>query len=195
MLQIDDSSFKHIARSDKDRAFQYLVDTFSGMILNACVNMVYNQEDAEDLTQEVFTSAYLGLERYEGKSKVSTWLYSIAINKSKEFLRNKNRQKRTGINVELEKQDSHIIPEPIINFNHPGVLFEEKERGEIFFSALEMLAENQKLAYRMHKVEGFSYEEIAETMGTSISSVESLMFRAKKRLKDLLSNYYEKNER
>ena len=82
-----------------------------------------------------------------------------------------------------------------MNFDHPGILLENKERGQIFFAALEKLAENQQLAYRMHKVEGMSYEEVAESMQTSVSSVESLMFRAKKKLMELLSDYYEKNER
>lgn len=194
-MHLDEQKFIEIVNKDKDKAFGYIVDAYSAMIFNACLNMVYNQEDAEDLTQEVYTAAYLAIDKFEGKSKLSTWLYSIALNKSKEFLRSKGRQKRSGIMVELEKQDSHFIPESVVNFNHPGVLLENKERGQIFFAALEKLAENQQVAYRMHKVEGLSYEEVAEALNTSISSVESLMFRAKKKLTELLSDYYEKNEK
>ena len=195
MLHLDESSFIKLASSDKDRAFSYLVDTYSAMVFNACINIVYNQEDAEDLTQEVYTAAYVALHKFEGKSKLSTWLYSIALNKSKEFLRNKSRLKRSGTTVELEKEDSHIVPVGTINFNHPGVQLENKERAAVFFQALEQLAENQKSAYRMHKIDGLSYDEIATILKTSNSSVESLMFRAKKKLQELLSDYYEKNER
>ena len=181
-MQLDDQSFLSLAKQNKERAFSYLVETYSGLVYSACLTTVRNKEDAEDVTQEVFTAAYLSLEKFEGKSKISTWLYSIALNKSKEFLRSKTRKKRFGIFTVLEKEDSHIVPEGTINRDHPGVQLENKERAAIFFEALDQLAENQKTAYTLHKVEGASYSEIAEIMETSVSSVESLMFRAKKRL-------------
>ena len=194
-MQLDDQSFIALAKKNKDRAFSQLVEAYTGLVFNACLNTVRNREDAEDVVQEVFTAAYLSLEKFEGKSKLSTWLYSIALNKSKEFLRSKTRKKRFGIFTVLEKEDSHFVPEGTINYEHPGVQLENKERAAVFFEAIDKLAENQKTAYTLHKVEGVSYAEIAEIMETSVSSVESLMFRAKKRLKELLSDYYEKNER
>ena len=66
---------------------------------------------------------------------------------------------------------------------------------EVLFNALDQLAENQKVAYTMHKIEGKSYTEIAELTELSVSSVESLMFRAKKKLQSLLKTYFEENER
>ncbi len=194
-MQLDDQAFIELVGQNKDRAFQALVDACSGMVYNVCLNIVLHREDAEDVTQEVFTAAYLALDKFEGKSKVSTWMYSIALNKSKEFLRNKSRKKRAGFQTELEREDSHIVPVQTINFEHPGVQLENKERAAVFFSALDKLPESQQNAYRLHKVEGLSYQEVAEILETSVSSIESLMFRAKKRLKELLSDYYEKNER
>jgi RNA polymerase sigma-70 factor, ECF subfamily len=194
-MELDDQSFIELAQKNKDRAFNYLVDQYSGLVFNTCVNLLRNREDAEDLTQEVFTTVYISLDKFEGKSKLSTWIYSISLNKSKEFLRSKTRKKRFGIFTVLEKEDSHFVPEQTINFEHPGVQLENKERAEILFNAIDQLAENQKTAYMMHKIEGISYSEIAEVLETSVSSVESLMFRAKKRLQELLTEYYEKNER
>lgn len=193
-MQLDDQSFITLAHENKDRAFSMLVDAYTGLVFNACLNTVRNREDAEDVVQEVFTVAYLSLDKFEGKSKLSTWLYSIALNKSKEFLRSKTRKKRFGIFTVLEKEDSHLVPEGTINYEHPGIQLENKERAAIFFEAIDKLAENQRTAYTLHKIDGMSYSEVAELMGTSVSSVESLMFRAKKRLKEFLSAYYEKNE-
>ncbi len=194
-MQLDDQSFIQLAHKNKDRAFNQLVEAYAGLVFNACLNTVRNREDAEDVVQEVFTAAYLSLEKFEGKSKLSTWLYSIALNKSKEFLRNKTRKKRSGVLTVLEKEDSHMVPTGTINFDHPGVQLENKERAAVFFAAIDKLAENQRVAYTLHKIDGISYAEVAEIMETSVSSVESLMFRAKKRLRELLSDYYEKNER
>ena len=92
-MKLDDQSFIELAQKNKDRAFSILVDSFSGKIFNTCINLVRNKEDAEDLTQEVFTAIYLHLDKFRGKSKLSTWIYSLALNKSKEFLRKKNQKK------------------------------------------------------------------------------------------------------
>lgn len=194
-MQLDDQAIIDLVRSDKDRAFNYLVENYTRMVFNTCVQLLRNREDAEDLTQEVFTTIYLSLDKFQGNSKLSTWMYSIALNKSKEFLRSKTRKKRFGIFTVLEKEESHTVPTQTINFEHPGVQLENKERAKILFDAIDQLAENQKTAYILHKIEGVSYEEISTIMDTTVSSVESLMFRAKKRLKQLLSDYYEKNER
>jgi len=195
MMHIDDQSIIALVEKNKDRAFQLLVDAYASKVFNTCINLLRNKEDAEDVTQEVFTAVYLSIESFSGSSKLSTWIYSIAINKSKEFLRSKTRKKRFGFMTTLEKEDSHALPSATIEFDHPGVLLENKERTEILFRAIDQLAENQKIAYTMHKIEGLSYTEIAEAMETSISSVESLMFRSKKRLQEILKNYYEQNER
>jgi len=194
-MHLDDQSFIELSRKNKDKAFSYLVDAYSSKVFNTCINLIRNKEDAEDVTQEVFTAIYLSINSFGGSSKLSTWIYSIAINKSKEFLRKKTRKKRSGFMTTLEKDDSHIVPTATIEFNHPGVLMENKERTKILFEAIDQLAENQKIAYTLHKIEGKSYTEISEITELSVSSIESLMFRAKKKLQLLLKTYFEENEK
>lgn len=190
-MHLSEEDFLTLLFRDKERAYHYLVSRYAEQIYNTCINTVRNVEDAEDLTQEVFTVVYLSLDQFQGKSKVSTWIYSIALNKSKEFLRKKTRQKRSGSHIEIDKPDATLTPDQIINFDHPGVQLEDKELAKVLFSALDQLADNQRLAFTMHKIEGYSYDEIAEKLNLSKSSVESLMFRAKKKLQELLKNYFE----
>lgn len=192
-MHLDDQSIIDLLSTDKDRGFNHLVDAYAGRIFNTCINLLRNREDAEDLTQEVFTTIYISIDSFEGNSKLSTWIYAIALNKSKEFLRKKTRKKRFGFHTEIEKEDSHFIPSQVVDFHHPGVALEDKERVNILFNAIDQLAENQRLAYTMHKIEGRSYQEIAEVLELSVPSVESLMFRAKQRLQKLLKKYYEEN--
>jgi RNA polymerase sigma-70 factor (ECF subfamily) len=78
--------------------------------------------------------------------------------------------------------------------NHPGVILENKEKSETIFFAINQLSDAQKVVFTLHKVDGKSYQEISDITEKSISSVESLMFRAKKNLQTLLENYY-KNEK
>jgi RNA polymerase sigma-70 factor (ECF subfamily) len=75
-------------------------------------------------------------------------------------------------------------------FNHPGVLLENKEKSATIFKAIHQLPEAQKTVFTLHKVDGKSYKEISEIMEKSLSSLESLMFRAKKNLQQQLEYYY-----
>ena len=86
-------------------------------------------------------------------------------------------EKKQRDNVELE-------------FNHPGILAENKEKAAILSQAIEKLPENQRIAFTLHKLEDLSYDQISEIMRKSLSSVESLMHRAKLNLRKELFNYY-----
>lgn len=194
-MELDELSFIELLKNSEERAFQLLVNAYSSQIYNVCLNLLRNQEDAEDVTQEVFTTVFLSINSFTGASKLSTWMYAIALNKSKEFLRKKNRKKRFGFMLRIDNEEKTSTSFTIVETNHPGVLLENKERTEILFSALDQLVDAQKEAYVLHKLEGLSYSEISEIMKVSVPSVESLMFRAKKKLQEVLKDYYEKNER
>lgn len=75
------------------------------------------------------------------------------------------------------------------DFHHPGIELDNKEKAAILFKAIQQLPENQKVAFVLNKVEGLSYQEVAEIMKTSLSAVESLLHRAKTNLKEILKNF------
>jgi RNA polymerase sigma-70 factor (ECF subfamily) len=181
-------------RQGDERAFQLLLNTFSEKIYNLSFSILQNQEDAEDVTQEIFIAVYLSISQFKGDSKLSTWIYRITVNKCQELIRKRSRKKRFGFTTSLEKLEFEKQHAENLTFMHPGIELEKKERSALVFSAINRLPENQKIAFTMHKIEGVSYEETAQIMNISLSSVESLMFRAKKNLKQLLGNYYEKND-
>lgn len=79
------------------------------------------------------------------------------------------------------------------DFVHPGVEMERRELSIILFKAIDQLAENQKTVYVLHYIEGLPQKEIAGIMKTSVGAVESLLTRAKEKLRKLLGNYYTKN--
>ena len=173
-------------------AFSSLLSLFSQKVYNLCLRILQNEQDAEDVTQEVFTTVYLSIHQFKGDSKLSTWIYRISVNKSQEFIRKKNRKKRFGFGVPIDKAESLL--EISSNFMHPGFELENQERGSILLAAINTLPENQKIAFTLFNMEGIPYEEIAQIMNTSISAVESLLFRARQNLKKKLSDYYEENE-
>ena len=122
------------------------------------------------------------------ESKLSTWIYKITVNKSLEYLRAKKRKKRFTQLRSLFYNDDSVIEIP--DFEHPGVIAENKERSKVIFKALDQLPESQRAAYTLHKIEDLSYEEIGEIMNKTVSSIESLMHRAKNNLQRYLHDYY-----
>ena len=174
--------------------FSNLIDSYQQKVFGTCLSFVPNKEDAEDLVQEVFLEVFNSISKFKGNSTLSTWIYRITTNKCLEFIRKQKTKKRTGFLKPLFSQDFSIDKTNYFTeFNHPGFLLEAKELNETLYRAISKLPDSQSLIFSLHKIDGKSYKEIAEITDRSISSVESVMFRAKKNLQKLLYNYY-KNE-
>jgi RNA polymerase sigma-70 factor (ECF subfamily) len=172
-------------------AFRSLVEEYQGKVVNICYRFLGNEEDAEDVAQEVFVEVYRSISRFRGDSRLSTWVYRIATTKSLDAVRRKRRKKRFGKMLRLFRvagsQEEAI---PIPHYDTPEKRLEDKERAEILRKAVESLAESQRVAITLNKYEGLSYTEVAEVMGTTVSSVESLIHRAKKNLERKLHAYF-----
>jgi len=176
-------------KDGEEEAFKELVEKYQDKVYNTCLGFVKNTEDADDLSQEVFIEIYRSINKFREESSLSTWIYRITVNKSLELLRRMKRKKRfgflTGSGEESVKRETRDL-----DFNHPGVLAENREKAEILFKAIDKLPEKQRIAFTLNKLEDLNYEQIAEVMGKSISSVESLLHRARTNLKKMLYNYY-----
>ena len=172
-----------------EEAFKTIVDTWQNMVYNTAIGIVQQAEDAEDITQEVFVQVYQSVSSFKGDSKFSTWLYRIAITKSLDHERRKKRKKRFAFVKNLFGEKSEEIYHPP-DFNHPGVMLDKKEDAAALFRVINKLPGNQRIAFTLHKIEGLSYQEVSEVMKTTLSSVESLMHRAKNNLRKNLENHY-----
>lgn len=180
-------------KQGEEAAFKTIVDTWQDMVFNTALGIVQNAEDAEDISQEVFVQVYQSVSSFKGDSKFSTWLYRIAITKSLDHERRKKRKKRFAFVKSLFGEESEVVIHPP-DFHHPGVVMDKKENAAALFQAINKLPDNQRIAFSLHKVEGLSYQEVSEVMNTTVSSVESLMHRAKNNLKKNLEDYYKENK-
>ena len=176
-------------KQGEEAAFKTIVTQWQDMVYNTILGLVQNETEAEDLTQDVFVKVYEAVRSFKGESKFSTWLYRIAVTRALEFLRSKKRKKRFGFLMPLFGDDQAVSVQPA-DFHHPGVSLDNKERASHLFRAIARLPDNQKAAFTLHKLEGVSYKEISEILGTTIPAVESLMNRAKNNLRKYLEDYY-----
>lgn len=175
-----------------ESAFRKLVDEWQHMVYNTALGIVQQEDDADDVTQEVFIQVYQSVSSFKGESKFSTWLYRITVTKSLDHLKRKKTKKRFAFVQRLfgNSHEESLHPE---DFNHPGVLMEQKEKAATLFKALEQLPENQRIVFTLHKLEGLKHQEIGDVMQISVTAVESLIARAKANLRRILKDYYNKN--
>ncbi|KOY52993.1 RNA polymerase sigma factor [Polaribacter dokdonensis] len=181
-------------KEGKSSAFGILLNDFEQKVFNTCISFVPNKEDAEDIAQEVFLEVFRSINKFKGNSKLSTWIYRIATNKCLEFIRKKNTKKRfafmqTILGNETPRDKSNYFTE----FKHPGIILENKELTATIFKAINTLPESQRIVFTLAKIDDKSYQEIVEITGKSLSSVESIMFRAKKSLKEKLASVNKNN--
>jgi RNA polymerase sigma-70 factor (ECF subfamily) len=173
------------------QAFKELVEQWQNMVYNTAIGIVQNDNDADDITQDVFIQVYQSVSSFKGESKFSTWLYRIVISKSLDHIKKKKRKKRFGfVQALFGNNEEEIHPE---EFNHPGVVMENKERTAELFKAMEQLPDNQRIAFTLHKLEAQKHQDIAVIMNISVTAVESLIARAKGNLRRTLHAYYIKN--
>ena len=186
-----DSEFISELKAGKQHAFAELINTYQQKVFSTCISFVPNKEDAEDIAQDVFMEVFNSIQKFKGNSKLSTWIYRITTNKCLEFIRKRNTKKRFGF---MQSISGNAIPVDRTSYftemNHPGIALEHKEQSETLFRAIHKLPEAQKVVFTLHKIDGKSYQEISLITDKSLSSVESLMFRAKKNLQSILKHYY-----
>jgi RNA polymerase sigma-70 factor (ECF subfamily) len=174
-------------------AFRRLVETHKHRVLNTCFRFTADRDDAEDIAQETFVEVYRSLPKFRGESSLSTWIFQIAVSKSLDFMRKKNRKKRKGLFGEIIRLDDHPMIIPALESANPEKQLQDKERKEILHQALNSLPINQRAAFVLSEYDGMNYQEIAGILKTSIVAVESLIYRARKNLQKKLYNYYKKH--
>ena len=192
-MLLEEDKFIAALREGTNQAYGQLLDEYQQKVFGTCISFIPNYEDAEDIAQEVFVEVFNSIGKFKGDSKLSTWIYRIATNKCLEFIRKKNTKKRFGLMQSLLGNDLPIDRNSYFTeFNHPGIQLENKEKSKILFAAINRLPEAQKIVYTLNKIDDLSYKEVSEITEKSVSSIESLLFRAKKNLQELLHDYYKK---
>lgn len=173
---------------EKQFHFEKLYHEYKILVYNLALNYLQNSEDAEEITQDVFVKVYNSMDGFNQKSSYKTWIYRITINQCLDNIKQKNSKKRFFIFGKKSNNEAEYLNSA--TFEHPGILMENQEDAAILFEVINTLTENQKTAFLLSKLDGLSNPEISDIMQLSISSVESLIFRAKVSLQDKLSQKF-----
>lgn len=169
VIDVDQALLRRVRRGEAP-AFQMLVERWQTMVFSLHFRMTGSREHAEDLSQETFLRAYQKISDFEGSSRFSTWLYSIARNLCLDHL------KRRRV-PEVHDETEHVSPEPS---PERGVSLRE-DVSRLQRLLLE-LPEGPREAFVLRHVEGLEYEEIAERCSTTVNNVKVRVHRAREAL-------------
>lgn len=165
------------------RAFEQLMIKYFPRVLNFIFRYVGDRSLAEDLTQEVFIKVYKSAPHYQVKSKLSTWIFTIAKNISLNELR-KHRVRIQSLDATHDTGEGHVqVQLADANQLDPAEQILKSEKNKLIRQAILDLPENQKTAVLLRRYEQFSYDQIAQVMKTTPKAVKSLLNRAKENLR------------
>ena len=175
---MDQNIFIEHIRRGEPAALERLVVLHRDQVYRTCLGYVQKKEDAEDLTQEVFIKVIENIDKFKGKAKLLSWIIRIAINLSVNYVRDNKKR--------LNQFDSDdLMLEEERGNDSDRLLIKRMVRKAIY-----TLPEKQQKVFVLSHYIQLSYAEIAEVTGFSISSIESLLFRARKNLRIKLSDFY-----
>lgn len=163
------------------QAFTLLVERYQTRLFALARQYTRNAMDVEDIVQDAFLKAYRKLYTFDHRSSFYTWIYRITTNTILDML--KRRGRSPVQNVENPEMVGNATP---IDSPSPSMGIEEAEISEITREVLEHLPDIFKAVLIMREFDGLAYQEIADTLGISIGTVESRLFRARGRFKDKL---------
>ncbi len=172
-------------------AFDTLVMRYSGDLYALLMRLMENPEEAADLTQETFMSALKSIEKFRGDADIKTWLFRIAINKSRNRHRWWKRRKRDetiSMDASYGKSDTPLSETFESGTGNPEKETLRRERQNILINALNNLPDIFREAVILCDIEGFSYEEIAETLDINPGTVKSRISRGREELRKNLKD-------
>ncbi len=167
-------------------AFGDLVTRYQNRLYNTLVTVLGSVDDAHDVAQEAFVSAFQKLHTFRGRSAFYSWLFRIALNSAAS---QKRKLSRVGASIEATREGSGVEPVDRHPASRPEHALETTERQAAVRAALSELAEEFRTALVLKEMEDLSYEEIAEIVGCPIGTVRSRIHRARSELREKLQSW------
>jgi RNA polymerase sigma-70 factor (ECF subfamily) len=189
---VDESALIDRLRAGDPEAFETLVRTFGGRLLAVARRFVRNEEDAKDIVQSAYLSAFRALDQFEGACQLSTWLHRIVVNTALMKLRSRRRKPEQSIEDLLPafQEDGHHV-EQFSDWNAPAdQLMERQQTRTTVRTCIEQLPENYRSVLMLRDIEEMSTQEAAAALGMTPTAVKVRLHRARQALSTLLRKEY-----
>lgn len=179
MNPTDEELLRHTRQGDTE-AFGLIVERYQRRVFAVAYGLVHDVEQARDLVQEGFIRAYQAIDRFRGTSGFYTWIYRIVVNLCIDYIR------KRAVERDAFSEDPDPIGQPP---STPEAIASRRELQMVVRRAIQKLPEDQRAVIVLREMEGLSYKEIAQVVDSSVGTVMSRLFYARKRLRDILKPY------
>lgn len=172
-------------------AFEEIVARYEAKVFNLAMRFTRNQEDAEEVLQDVFTTIYKKLAGFEGKSAFSSWLYRIIVNAA--FMKLRKRKQNTTVSIEdlAPAVKQYCIERETLLDARSDTLTINRELRDRVQGAIDRLPEQYRAVFVLRDVDGLTNQEVSEILDLSIPAVKSRLHRSRLMLRRKLQRYYE----
>ncbi len=183
-MSADDGRLIAAALAGSDSAFEELVLRYQDRLYHTIYRLLGHAEDAQDVVQETFLSAYQSLDGFKGESQFYTWLYRIAVNNAISY----KRRRRPGLSLErMSQEDGMNDPADPSELSRPGFALERQEEEQTLMRALGQLSPDHRTVLVLKDLQGQKYEEMAEVLDVPVGTIRSRLHRARLELRELLA--------
>ncbi len=191
-LHIDPETLTAMQAGDR-AAFARFVDAYSNYVYRVALKILSNPQDAEEVLQNTFLKVLENIHRFESRASLSTWVYRIAVNEALMLLRQQKRQPLAEADWSDEpEEDEDLKPQYFVDW---CCLPEEKllsaELRGYLDEAIRQLPEKLRVVFILRDMERLSVRETSQVLGISESAVKTRLLRARLKLRDILSAYYQ----
>ena len=184
---MDDATLAEACRSGDTGAFECLVLRHQRMLLNVAFRMVGVYEDACDIVQDAFISAWRKIGDFRGESKFSTWMSAIVVNLARNRLQQfqqRERREAYSLDAALPGSDSDMVPDPPSDAPSVLQLLEEAELRRALQRCIEALTPEYREVLVLRDMQDMSYDEVGSVLKVREGTVKSRLFRARDAVKD-----------
>jgi RNA polymerase sigma-70 factor, ECF subfamily len=189
--KISDATLVEGFKKGSIEAFEELVARYESKVFNLAMRFTRNQEDAEEVLQDVFTTLYKKLEGFQGKSAFSSWLYRIIVNAA--FMKLRKRKQHQAVSIEdlAPQLRQSCFEGDLSHETRSDVLTSSRELRDMLQGAINKLPEQYRAVFVLRDVDGLSNQEVGEILDLSIPAVKSRLHRSRLMLRRRLQRYYD----
>lgn len=172
-------------------AFEEIISRYEAKVMNLALRFTRNQEDAEEVMQDVFTTVYRKIEGFRGQSAFSSWLYRIVVNAAFMKLRKKKQSQTISMEDLAPAVKQYCIERDNLATAHSHGIAVTRELQEVLQRAIDKLPDQYRAVFVLRDVDGLSNQETGEILDLSIPAVKSRLHRSRLMLRKKLQRYYE----
>lgn len=187
---VDVGLIRRVKRREPE-ALEELFKRYQKRVYNIVYGMVGNENDAAELTQDVFVRVFDTIDRLRAEEAFFTWLRTLAVNLCRDFLRRRPKSRIESIDAKITVDGEEIEREFADTSGDPAALLESKDTRDAVYGAIDSLPDDRRAIVMLHHVEGMDLQEIARTLGVPVGTVKSRLARAREHLRRRLAPYVE----